>query len=85
MSAQGNTESGEKILIKGTGLSADAVDSHVAEVDVKGGRIVRIRPLHLDTKYEPEEFKPWKLKARGRVFKPPMKSLLPFCTLLLSH
>jgi len=79
MSAKGKAEAGEQTVIKGTGLSAHAVGSHIAEVDVKDGKIVRIRPLHYDSKYKPEEFKPWRLEARGKVFEPPMKSLItPF-------
>jgi anaerobic selenocysteine-containing dehydrogenase len=69
----------EKTLIKCTGFSAHAVGSHVAEVDVKDGKIVRIRPLHYDSKYQPEEWNPWTIEARGQVFELPMKSLItPF-------
>ena len=51
----------------------------MAAVDIKDGKIVRIRPLHYDSKYKPEEWKPWKIEARGKVFEPPMKSLVaPF-------
>ncbi len=32
------------------------MDNDVA-VDIKNGRVIRIRPLHLDWKYKPEEFK----------------------------
>ncbi len=54
-------------------------DTHfnAAAVDVNKGRIVRIKPLHYDWKYQPEVFKPWKMEARGKVFKPLMKTLLP--------
>jgi len=52
-------------------------DFCAAAVDVKNGRIVRIRPLHYDWKYEPKEFRPWKMEVRGKVFKPLMKTLLP--------
>ena len=72
-------EVGEKTFIKGTGFSAFASGSHVAAVDVKNGKIIRIRPFHYDWKYKPEEFRPWKIEARGKVFEPPMKSLIaPF-------
>jgi anaerobic selenocysteine-containing dehydrogenase len=50
---------------------------NASAIDVKNGRVVRIRPLHYDWKYRPEEFKPWKMEARGKVFKPLMKTLLP--------
>ena len=46
-------------------------------VDVKNGKIVRIRPTHYDWKYP--ELKPWTLEARGKVWQSSMKSALaPF-------
>ena len=74
------SKTGEKTLIKGTGLSSvSGMGSHVAAVDVRDGKIVRIRPLHYDWKYKQEEIKPWKVEARGKVFQTPMKSPLgPF-------
>ena len=46
-------------------------------VDVKNGRIVRIRPTHYDWKYP--QLKPWTLEARGKVWRSGMKSALaPF-------
>jgi molybdopterin guanine dinucleotide-containing S/N-oxide reductase-like protein len=56
------------------------IGSNAAAVDVKDGKIIRIRPLHYDLKYDPEIFNPgeaWKLKARGKTFKPFMKTTLP--------
>ncbi len=64
----------ERTLIKGTGFSSFSIGSHVAAVDVKDGKIVRIRPFHYDWKYKPEEFKPWKIEAKGKAFQPPLKS-----------
>ena len=67
----------EKSIVKGLSFSGVTEDANVAQVDVKNGKIVRIRPLHFDWKYKPEEIKPWKIEARGKVFKVGMKSLLP--------
>jgi molybdopterin guanine dinucleotide-containing S/N-oxide reductase-like protein len=44
-------------------------------VDVKNGRIVRIRPLHFDEKYTLEQIQPWKIEARGKTLNSHMKSL----------
>jgi hypothetical protein len=44
----------EKTCIKGTGLSSFGDNSNVTAVDVKNGKIVRIRPLHFDWKYKPD-------------------------------
>jgi len=67
----------EKTIVKGLGFCSVGADANSSVVDVKNGRIVRIRPLHYDWKYKPEEFNPWKIKARGQVFEPSMKSLIP--------
>ena len=40
-------------------------------------KLIRIRPFHYDWKYKPEEWQPWKLEAHGKVFTPPMKSMIP--------
>jgi trimethylamine-N-oxide reductase (cytochrome c) len=67
----------EKTIVKGLSFGGVTEDANAAQVDVKDGKIVRIRPLHFDWKYRPEEFRPWKLEARGRVFEAGMKTLLP--------
>jgi len=49
-------------------------------VDHQDGKIIRIRPLHYDWKYDVEEFNPqdaWTIEARGKVFRPFMKALVP--------
>jgi len=47
----------------------------LSAVDVKNGKIVRIRPHHWDWKYTEAELKPGKLVARGKTFDFPKKSL----------
>jgi len=46
-------------------------------VDVKDGRIVRVRPLRYDWKYSREQLNPWKLEKNGKTLEPLMKSLPP--------
>ena len=67
------SESGEKTVIKSTGLSSGGKHSQLQFCDIKDGKIIRIRPFRYDWKYKPEEFNPWKIKARGKVLEPPMK------------
>ena len=55
----------EKTFIRGLGFCSFTTDGNVTEVDTKDGKIVRIRPLHYDWKYKPEEFGPWRMEARG--------------------
>ncbi|MDP2916906.1 MAG: molybdopterin-dependent oxidoreductase, partial [Dehalococcoidia bacterium] len=68
---------GIKQCIKGIGFSGCAHDGNTAVIDVRGGKIVRIRPLHYDWKYDPKDFNPWKFEVRGKTFEPPMKTLIP--------
>jgi len=52
--------------------------SNASMVDVKDGKIIRIRPMHYDWKYDPQkDMNPWKIEARGRTFEPSMKTLIP--------
>ena len=67
----------EKTFIKGFGLASFLHGGNPGAVDVKNGRIIRIRPLHYDAEYSIEELNPWMIEARGKVFKPTIKSLLP--------
>ena len=68
---------GERSCIKGLSfIASSSGDANTSIVDVKNGRIVRIRPLHFDWKYSRESFNPWKMEARGKTFEPLMKSLV---------
>ena len=77
MAEKNKAENNEKTVIKGACFSAFGDNSNVTCVDVKDDKIVRIRPLHWDWRYKPEEFNPWKLEARGKTFIPPLKSPVP--------
>lgn len=59
---------------KGTGYSAFCNGSHVAAVDVKDGKILRIRPFRYDWKYSEEHLNPWKIEARGKTLPAPDKT-----------
>ena len=54
----------EKTFIKGLGFCSFGIGSNPATVDVKNGKISRIRPLRYDWKYQPEAFNPWKIEAK---------------------
>lgn len=70
-------DTGERPLVRDISWCGVANGSNASVVDVKDGKMIRIRPLHYDWKYKPEEFNSWKMKARGQVFEPSMKTLLP--------
>ncbi|MBN1189570.1 MAG: molybdopterin-dependent oxidoreductase [Dehalococcoidales bacterium] len=67
-----------KSFLKGLGfMSSSSGDGNSSVVDVKNGRILRIRPLYYNWKYDTDQFNPWEMRARGSVFKPMMKTLAP--------
>ena len=55
----------EQSLPIGLGFCSFGVDGNSSVVDVKNGKIIRIRPLHYDWKYDQKEFNPWKMEARS--------------------
>ncbi len=73
-----NSKSGEKTLIRDISFCGVPENgSNASMVDVKDGKIVRIRPMHYDWKYDKSEMNPWKFEIRGKVFEPSMKTLIP--------
>jgi hypothetical protein len=72
VAAEENVMTEEKTFIKALGLGG--VGGVPCAVDVKSGKIVRIRPLHFDWKYDKKDFSPWKIKARGKVLEACMKT-----------
>ena len=78
MAEKGKKGSGEeRPLVRDISFCGVGNGANASVVDVKDGKIVRIRPIHYDWKYKPEEFNHWKMEARGQVFEPSMKTLLP--------
>lgn len=65
----------EKTYVKGMALGGHG--AMPACIDVKDDRIVRIRPLHFDWKYAPEQLNPWKIEARGKTWEVKLKVNLP--------
>jgi anaerobic selenocysteine-containing dehydrogenase len=65
----------DKTVYKALGLSGGIFGASPCAVDVKDGKIVRIRPLHWDDKYERETFNPWKITKNGKTLEPYFKSV----------
>ena len=79
----------EMTFIRSIGLAGVGADPMY--VDVKNGKIIRMRPLHYDDKYTKEELAPaqWKIEARGKTYESPKKALpgnlaLPYKKLVYS-
>jgi molybdopterin guanine dinucleotide-containing S/N-oxide reductase-like protein len=67
----------EKSLLRGLSFCGVAMDGNSVVVDVRNNKVIRIRPLHYDWKYDPRQFNSWKIKARDKSFEPSMKTLIP--------
>ena len=70
-----NDETETKTVVKEFSLCGGIAGGEPAAIDVDHGKVLRIRPLHYDSKYSPDELKTWKIEARGKTFQPLMKSL----------
>ena len=69
----------EETVLKALSLGGALGGGGPCAVDVKNGKVLRIRPLHYDWKYNKEEFNPWEVKRGGKSFKPIMKTqIAPF-------
>ena len=57
-------------------IACGGTGGDLTEVDSKDGKIVRIRPLHYDTRYTEEELEPsmWKIQVGDEVLRPSLKS-----------
>jgi trimethylamine-N-oxide reductase (cytochrome c) len=64
----------DKTVLKATGLMGSIIGGTEAMVDVKDGKIVRVRPFHYDTSNK-EQLRGWKIVRNGRTLEPSTKSL----------
>ncbi|MDR0350539.1 MAG: molybdopterin-dependent oxidoreductase [Coriobacteriales bacterium] len=67
----------DKTVLQNLGFCGFGGASNVACVDVLDGRVARIRPVHFDERYTPEELNEWRFEVRGKTFRPGFKTLLP--------
>ena len=65
----------DKTVHKALGLSGGIFGACPCAVDVKDGKIIRIRPLHWDSAYDPETFNAWKIEKNGKTLEPYFKSV----------
>jgi anaerobic selenocysteine-containing dehydrogenase len=69
----------DKTVLKSLGQCSFTRNGDPSAIDVRDGKIVRIRPLHFTEKYRPEEIKPWRIEKNGVVLEPILKSqIAPF-------
>jgi molybdopterin guanine dinucleotide-containing S/N-oxide reductase-like protein len=66
----------EKTVLKSLGQASFSVNADPSAIDVKDGRIIRIRPHHYDEKYTKEEIRPWKIEKDEKIIEPSMKAAI---------
>ncbi len=69
--------SGERTIVRDISWLGAAEGANACMVDVKDGKMLRIRPARYYDEYTREEVKPWVMHARGKTFEPSDKSLVP--------
>ena len=70
-------ESGERTIVRDMCFIGVAWGGNACSVDVKDGKVLRIRPARFYDQYTREEVKPWVMHARGKTFDPGDKTLPP--------
>jgi trimethylamine-N-oxide reductase (cytochrome c) len=68
-------EGKEETHVRSVGFGGTPSGGVAGAVDVKDGKIVRIRPLHYDWKYDWDKMNFWKIRRNGKTFEPTRKSL----------
>ncbi len=68
----------EVSVIRGASFSGFGRDGVPCRVEVKNGKIVRIRPIRYDEEgFGKDYMKPWKLEVKGKVLEPAYHKVLP--------
>ncbi|MGW8323654.1 MAG: molybdopterin-dependent oxidoreductase, partial [Thermodesulfobacteriota bacterium] len=67
----------DKTVLRSLSLGGYFAGGAEGMVDVKDGRIVRIRPMRYGWKYRKEEVRQWKISRDGKTIEPSWKSLPP--------
>ena len=62
------SKTSDKTVYMGTALLGWGEGTTPGAVDVKDGRIARIRPMDFTDKYTKEELNPWEITVRGKTF-----------------
>ncbi len=65
----------DKTVLRSLGLGGFFGGGAEGMVDVKDGRIVRVRPMQYGWKYKKEEVRQWKMEKDGKAIEPAWKSL----------
>jgi len=70
-------QDGQKTIVRDISWCGTCAGANACMVDVKDGKMLRIRPVRYYEQYTKEEVKPWVMHARGTTFEPSEKTLIP--------
>ena len=70
-------DEGERTIVRDISWCGVFNGANACMVDVKDGKMLRIRPTRYYEKYTKEEVRPWVMHARGKTFEPSDKNLVP--------
>ncbi len=66
-----------RTIVRDISWCGTCAGANACMVDVKDGKMLRIRPVRYYEQYTKEEVNPWVMHARGRTFEPSEKTLIP--------
>ncbi len=70
---------GDKTVLRSLSLGGMYGGGAQAMVDVKDGKILRVRPFRFDWKYDRSKIRTWKFEKNGKTLEPTWKSIIsPF-------
>ena len=67
----------DKSVLKNLNFGGFGMNANTSRVDVKDGKVVRVRPLHYDESYTKEELNYYYMEKDGHVFEPGFKTFIP--------
>ncbi|MBN1631774.1 MAG: molybdopterin-dependent oxidoreductase, partial [Thermoleophilia bacterium] len=71
------TKGDVRTIVRDISWCGTCAGANACMVDVKDGKMLRIRPVRYYEQYTKEEVKPWVMHARGQTFEPSEKTLIP--------
>ncbi len=66
---------GDRTVYRSLGLGGFYGGGAEGMIDVKNGKVLRVRPFRFDEKYDREKIRTWKIEKGGKVLEPKWKSM----------
>ncbi|EQD57195.1 hypothetical protein B2A_04923, partial [mine drainage metagenome] len=64
---------GDKTVYRSLGLGGFYGGGAEGMIDVKNGKVLRVRPFRFDEKYDSKKMRSWKFQKDGKVLEPKWK------------